>query len=114
MTVLRREDAPVTRHQRSNEFPKRLAVPAPSLTREALDVRLLSPQAELHQPPDDWALPYWPLEIGGEALLYIEPAYSCPRTDVVRNSPLGDVAAWKFGRDDRFEVVNNDRVDIGE
>src|ERR1700737_3638138 len=115
--VLRREDAPVARHQGSHEFSKGLAVPAPDLIWETLDVRLFPPQAEVREPANKGALRNWPAdttEVYGKAFFYLETAHSRPRADEVRNAPLGNVAAWKLRPNDRLEIVNDHRIDVGE
>src|SRR5437762_7048725 len=107
--ILGREDAAVTRHQGPQQFSERLAVPQPHLIWEALILRLFSPEAEMRQPTDDRTLCNRPpdtMEVGSQAFSYSEPAHTWPRGDVVRQASLGDVAAWKVRRNDRFEVLN--------
>src|SRR5256885_2708120 len=96
--ILGREDAAVARHQGSQQFSQRLAVPTPDLIREALNLRLLSPDSELRQPTDDRTLcdrPPDTVEVRSQAFSYSQPAHARPRGDVVRQAALGDVAAWK-------------------
>jgi len=112
VTILRCEYAAVARHQRSQEIPKRFTVPPPHLIWEALDVRLFSPETELRQPGDDWAPRT--VEIRCKAFSYLEVAHTRPGSDEVRYAPLRNVAAWEVRRNDGFEVVDDDRIDIGE
>src|SRR5438445_6393958 len=111
------EDATVTRHQGSQKLSNCLAVPPPHLIRKALDVRLLAPETESRQPANDRTLRDRPpdtMEIGTEAIANSQPTRSRPGGNEVVYSSLGNVAAWELRRNDRFEIVNDYAIDIGE
>src|SRR6267143_4403265 len=97
------KNAAVARHQGTQEFSKRLAIPPPRLIWKALDVRLVPPQTECRQPADDGTLrnrPPKPMEVRNQAFLHSEPTHSSPGANEVRYAVLMYMAIRKLRRND--------------
>ncbi len=101
---LRPEDAPIARHQASNEFSKGRLVPAPRRIRETFELRLLAPKTEFPQPADNRiGLP----RMGASGGLVIT-------ADVVMRASLRHVAGWEMQCNSCLEIRNQLRIDINE